>query len=253
MGYKGYELLPLIEGKLVKRYKRFLADVELADGQVVTAHCPNSGSMRGCAKAGASVWISQSDNPKRKLKYTWEVIRAKDSYIGINTMVPNRLVKASIENGLVEELAQYTKVLAEVKTSDHTRLDLMLEDDDGERCYVEIKNCTLVEDGLAMFPDAVTTRGQKHLEELVMLKEQGHRAVIFYLIQRMDAKRFAPAIDIDPVYAEKLVWAADNGVEIITRDVHMDPCLEPGIIFLRDPIPVELDAGSLFATQELKS
>ncbi len=123
----------------------------------------------------------------------------------------------------------------------------MLEDEDGKRCYVEIKNCTLVEDGLARFPDAVTTRGQKHLDELVMLATQGHRAVIFYLIQRMDAKRFTPAADIDPVYAEKLVWAAENGVEIITRDVYMDPCLEPGIIILRDPIPVELGAGSLFA------
>jgi sugar fermentation stimulation protein A len=162
-------------------------------------------------------------------------------------MVPNRLVKASIENGLVEELAQYTKVRAEVKTSDHTRLDLMLEDEDGKRCYVEIKNCTLVEDGLAMFPDAVTTRGQKHLEELVMLAAQGHRAVIFYLIQRMDAKRFTPAADIDPVYADKLAWAADNGVKIITRDVHMDPCSAPGIISLRDPVPVELKSGSLFA------
>ena len=247
MGYKGYELPPLIEGRLIKRYKRFLADVELADGSVVTAHCPNSGSMRGCAEAGAPVWISQSDNPRRKLKYTWEVIRTEASYIGINTMVPNRLVKASIENGLVEELSGYTKVRAEVKTSDHTRLDLMLADEAGGCCYVEIKNCTLVEEGPAMFPDAVTTRGQKHLEELVMLKKQGHRAVIFYLIQRMDAKRFTPAAAIDPVYAEKLAWAADNGVEIVTRDVVMDPCSNPGIISLRGPVPVDLETGLLFA------
>jgi sugar fermentation stimulation protein A len=161
-------------------------------------------------------------------------------------MVPNRLVKGSIENGLVEELSGYTTVRAEVKTSDHTRLDLMLEDEAGGRCYVEIKNCTLVEDGLAMFPDAVTTRGQKHLEELVMLAAQGHRAVIFYLIQRMDATRFTPAAAIDPVYADKLAWAADNGVEIVTRDVGMD--LNAGVIFLRDKIPVELNTGSFFAS-----
>jgi len=247
--YRGYELAPLIQGKLVKRYKRFLADIELEDGSVVTAHCPNSGSMKGCAETGAPVWISQSDNPKRKLKYTWEIIRTKDSYIGINTLVPNRLVKQSIENGLVEELAAYTKVRAEVKTSNHTRLDLMLEDGAGSRCYVEIKNCTLVEDGLAMFPDAVTTRGQKHLEELVMLKNQGHSAVIFYLIQRMDAKEFTPAGAIDPVYAQKLAWAVEQGVKIITRDVVLDPGADPGIIRLRNPIPVRLDSGSIFAAK----
>lgn len=245
--YKGYELPPLIQGKLLKRYKRFLADVELDDGTVVTAHCPNSGSMKGCADTGASVWISKSDNPRRKLKYTWELIRSRDTYIGINTQVPNKLVKQSIEHGLVGELTAYTRVKAEVKTSAHTRLDLMLEDEQGGRCYVEIKNCTLVEDGLASFPDAVTTRGQKHLEELVTLHEQGHEAVIFYLIQRMDADRFTPAAHIDPVYAEKLVWAADKGVKIITRDVKIDPDAGPGIICLRGSVPVNLDYGSIFA------
>lgn len=242
--YKGYEMPPLIQGNLLKRYKRFLADVELDDGTVVTAHCPNSGSMKGCAQTGARVWISTSDNPKRKLKYTWELIHSKDTYIGINTQVPNKLVKQSIEHGIVEELSAYTKVKAEVKTSAHTRLDLMLEDEAGKRCYVEIKNCTLVEDGLASFPDAVTTRGQKHLEELVTLHEQGHEAVIFYLIQRMDAKRFTPAADIDPVYAQKLVWAAQKGVKIITRDVRIDPDAGPGLIRLRRSVPVDLDWGA---------
>ncbi len=247
--YNGYELPPLVQGRLVKRYKRFLADVELPDGSVVTAHCPNSGSMKGCAEKGAPVWLSQSDNPKRKLKYTWEVIQTPASYIGINTLVPNRLVKQSIENGQVEELSAYTKVWAEVKTSDHTRLDLMLEDTAGSRCYVEIKNCTLVEEGVAMFPDAVTTRGQKHLEELVMLRNQGHSAVIFYLIQRMDAKTFTPARAIDPAYARKLAWAVDQGVQIITRDVVLDPGADPGIIRLRNPIPVILDSGSIFVSK----
>ena len=247
MAYSGYELPELIEGRLVKRYKRFLADVELSDGQVVTAHCPNSGSMKGCAQKGARVWISTSDNPKRKLKYTWELIRIKDTFIGINTQVPNKLVKQSVEHGLVSELSQYTRVTSEVKTSDHTRLDLMLEDDDGGRCYVEIKNCTLVEDGVAMFPDAVTTRGQKHLDELVALKAQGYRAVIFYLIQRTDAKRFTPADRIDPVYAEKLVRAKAHGVEIITRDVEFNLNAQPGRILLNRPLPAQLGFGSLFA------
>ncbi len=244
--YKGYELPPLIQGKLVKRYKRFLADVTLKDGTVVTAHCPNSGSMKGCAQAGAPVWMSKSDNPKRKLKYTWELIQTKTSYVGVNTQVPNKLVKQAIESGQVAELAHYTKVTAEVKTSAHTRLDLMLEQENKKRCYVEIKNCTLVEAGLASFPDAVTTRGQKHLDELVALHEQGHDTVIFYLIQRMDAKTFTPAANIDPVYAKKLVWAAEKGVQVITRDVDIDPHGEPGHIRLRRPVPVALDYGSFF-------
>jgi sugar fermentation stimulation protein A len=234
--YKGYELPLLIQGKLVKRYKRFLADIELETGEVVIAHCANSGSMRGCATPGDTVWISQSDNPKRKLKYTWELIQSKDSMIGVNTQVPNKLVKASIENGLIAELKEYTRVTAEVKTSDHTRLDLLLENGAGNRCYVEIKNCTMVEEGVAMFPDAVTTRGQKHLDELVDLKRQGHRAVIFYLIQRMDARVFTPAAMIDTVYAQKLHHAVENGVEIMTRDTAIDT----GCISIRRAVPVRL-------------
>ncbi len=236
MTYKGYELPTLISGKLVNRYKRFLADVELETREIVTAHCANSGSMRGCATPGAPVWISQSDNPKRKLKYTWELIQTKDSMIGVNTQVPNKLVKASIESGLVAELKEYTKVKPEVKTSTHTRLDLFLESETGKTCYVEIKNCTLVEEGVAMFPDAVTTRGQKHLDELIRLKQEGHRAVIFYLIQRMDARLFTPAAMIDKVYAEKLKRAVENGVEIITRDTFIDT----GNIRLRGAVPVRL-------------
>ena len=219
---RGYKLPELIHGKLIKRYKRFLADVELEDGQVVTAHCPNSGSMKGCAIPGSPVWLSQSDNPKRKLKYTWELAQVPGSLIGINTQIPNKLVKSAIENGEIEELAGFNRVRAEVKTSEHTRLDLVLEHPTGRKCYVEIKNCTLVEDGLAQFPDAVTTRGQKHLDELVHLVDQGHRGVIFYLIQRMDARRFSPAHAIDPVYADKLRQARERGVEIIIRDTLID-------------------------------
>lgn len=218
MGSKGFRLPRLIKGKLVKRYKRFLADIELSTGEKVTAHCPNSGSMKGCAVTGSQVWLSESDNPKRKYKYTWELIKVPETMIGINTLLPNKLVKLSIENDLIEELSGYDNVKSEVKTSAHTRLDLVLEKSDQTKCYVEIKNCTLVEDGVAMFPDAVTTRGQKHLDELEQLVSKGHRGVIFYLIQRTDASLFKPAEMIDKIYADKLRKAVKNGVEIITRD-----------------------------------
>ncbi len=236
MKYKGFQLPPLINGRLIKRYKRFLADVALETGEKVTAHCPNSGSMKGCAIPGSQVWLSQSDNPKRKYKYTWELIKVPQTMIGINTLVPNKLVKQAIENDLIKELSGYEHVRAEVKTSSHTRLDLLLENEAKEKCYVEIKNCTLVEEGMAMFPDAVTTRGQKHLDELERLVSQGHRGVIFFLIQRMDAKAFKPAAMIDKVYAEKLKKAVKNGVQIITRDTIIDT----QVIRIRNAVPVYL-------------
>ncbi len=221
MTYKGHALPPLIKGVLVKRYKRFLADVKLADGSTVTAHCPNSGSMRGCCEPGRPVYLSQSDNPKRKLKYTWELMEMPQTLIGINTLVPNKLVIGAIAHGQVPEVVGYTQFKPEIKTSDHTRLDMLLTRDNGEQCYVEVKNCTLVEDGMARFPDAVTIRGQKHLMELERLVDDGHRAVIFFLIQRMDAKAFKPAADIDPVYADALARVVKNGVEVIARSAVM--------------------------------
>lgn len=232
----GYKLPELIKGKLIKRYKRFLADVEMETGEVITAHCPNSGSMKGCAIEGAPVWLSVSDNPKRKYPHTWELIQAPQTLIGINTLVPNRLVKLSIENGLIPELNGYETVRSEVKTSDHTRLDLMLESSEKPNCYIEIKNCTLVEEGRAMFPDAVTTRGQKHLYELMDLAAQGFRAVIFYLIQRTDARVFSPADGIDPDYGEGLRKAMKNGVEILAKDTLIDMEL----IQINRSIPVDL-------------
>jgi sugar fermentation stimulation protein A len=234
MSYKGFCLPPLIKGTLIKRYKRFLADITLETGEKVTAHCPNSGSMKGCAIPGSPVWLSLSDNPKRKYKYTWELIKVGETMIGVNTQVPNKLVKQSIENGLIKELFGYDQVKAEVKTSSHTRLDLVLENEAREKCYVEIKNCTLVEEGVAMFPDAVTTRGQKHLDELVQLVSCGHRGVIFYLIQRMDARAFKPAVMIDKVYAEKLRNALQNGVEAIA----MDTVIDTRIIRIKNTVPV---------------
>jgi sugar fermentation stimulation protein A len=237
MAHKGFELPSLISGTLIQRYKRFLADVELETGEKVTVHCPNTGSMKGCAIPGSQVWLSESDNPKRKYKYTWELIKVPGTMIGINTHVPNKLVKLSIENNLIKALSGYDQVRAEVKTSSHTRLDLVLENGVVEKCYVEIKNCTLVEEGVAMFPDAVSTRGQKHLDELVHLVSLGHRGVIFFLIQRMDARVFKPAEMIDKVYAEKLRKAVQKGVEIIA----MDAAINLRLIRIGNTIPVDLD------------
>ena len=212
----------LIPGILVKRYKRFMADVKLADGELVIAHCPNSGSMKECCEPGRPVYLSFHDNPKRKLKYTWELIEMPASMVGINTLIPNRLVAESIEAGLVSDLNGYDNIAREVKTSDNTRLDILLSSEDGSRCYVEIKNCTLVKEGVACFPDAVTSRGLKHLVELSSLVSKGFRCVIFYVIQRMDAKIFQPADHIDPAYGRGLRQALKHGVEIMVYDTRID-------------------------------
>jgi sugar fermentation stimulation protein A len=212
----------LYRGTLIKRYKRFLADVKLETGEAVTAHCANSGSMKACSEPGSTVYLTFHDNPKRKLKYTWELIEMPGSLVGVNTGVPNKLVKKAIEVGDIEELRGYDRVQPEVKTIEGTRLDLLLEKNSGEKCFVEIKNCTLVENGKASFPDAVTTRGRKHLVELMRLKKRGDRAVIFYLIQRMDADLFSPAEAIDPDYAEALREAHHKGVEILVYNSFID-------------------------------
>jgi sugar fermentation stimulation protein A len=213
---------PLLPGTLVKRYNRFIADITLTNGRTISAHCPNSGSMLACCEPGRPVYVSFHDNPKRKLKYTWELIEMPASIVGINTLVPNRLVATSIQAGLVPELNGYHSISREVKTSGKTRLDILLRKGEENRCYVEIKNCTLVEDGVASFPDAVTSRGLKHLLELESLASEGFRCVIFYVIQRMDAKTFRPADQIDPAYGKELRRALKNGVEILVYDTRID-------------------------------
>lgn len=209
----------LVSGILIKRYKRFLADARLDTGEIVTAHCPNSGSMKSCALPGQPVYLSVHDNPKRKLKYTWELIQMPGSLVGVNTAIPNRLVKTAIEHGKIPSLTGYDTITAEVKTSASSRLDLLLEKKSGERCFVEVKNCTLVEAGAASFPDAVTLRGHKHLVELQNLVREGNRAAMFFLIQRMDAAHFKPADAIDSAYGRELRRAHQNGVEILVYDV----------------------------------
>ncbi|MGD2100234.1 MAG: DNA/RNA nuclease SfsA [Desulfobacterales bacterium] len=217
-GLRWPELIPAI---LLKRYKRFLADVKLESGETVTVHCPNTGSMSGCSEPGRTVYLSAHDNPRRKTKYTWELIAMPTSLVGVNTLVPNRLVGKSIEQQLIPEIAQFSKVQREVKIGEHSRIDLLLTGSSGERCYIEIKNCTLVNDGVAQFPDAVTTRGLRHIIELEKLAKAGHRCMMFYFIQRMDARLFRPADAIDPDYGRRLRRAAANGVEVVAYDVQI--------------------------------
>ena len=212
----------LVRGVLVRRYKRFLADVRLDDGQLVTAHCPNTGSMQGCAEPGRTVFLSRHDNPNRKLKYTWQMIKMPDSLVGVNTLVPNRLVFRSVQAGLIPELCGYETVMREVAIGEGSRIDLMLSSGKKDLCYVEIKNCTLVENAIALFPDAVTARGLKHLKELENLVKAGNRGVMFYFIQRMDAELFKPADTIDPDYGRALRRAAGRGVEVLVYDVCLD-------------------------------
>ena len=227
---------PLIPGILIRRYKRFLADVKLENGRSVTAHCPNTGSMKGCSEPGRPVYVSFHDDPKRKLNYTWQLIRMSDSLVGVNTLVPNRLVELSIRSGTIPEFGFAKEIRREVAVGNRSRIDLMLLDAAGRACYIEIKNCTLVENGTARFPDAVTSRGVKHLIELERLRATGHRCFMFYFIQRMDARIFKPADHIDPEYAKILRRVSGNGVDILAYDV--DVGLDG--IRLRRPVPCEL-------------
>ena len=206
---------PLQKGTLVKRYKRFMADIELETGEKITAHCANSGSMMGVKDEGSEVWVSPSKNPKRKLKYTWELIKVGESLVGINTGLPNKLAQESIETGVVAELQGYETLRREVKYGMNSRIDILLEDPAKAACYVEIKNVTLRRGNLAEFPDSVTTRGKKHLGELANQVAAGDRAVMYYLTQREDCDTFSVARDIDPDYAAALEKAMKVGVEVI--------------------------------------
>lgn len=210
-------------GTLIKRYKRFLADILLDDGSVVTAHCPNSGSMKGCAVPGSPVLLSRSDNPLRKLRYTWELVYVDGGWVGLNTNLPNRLAREGIENGTVAGLQGYASIRPEVPYgSERSRIDLLLEGESG-RCYVEVKSVTLVEYGKALFPDAVTTRGQKHLRELMEVVRHGDRGVIFFVVQRGDAASVSPAAGIDPEYARLLREAVRQGVEAMAYQADVSP------------------------------
>lgn len=215
----------LISGRLVRRYKRFLADVILdGDGSEITAHCANPGSMLGLNAPGSRVYLSRSDNPARKLPLSWEIIEADGVLVGISTAHPNRLVEEAILAGSVPGLSGYRELRREVKYGVNSRIDILLEAPDQPRCYVEVKNVHLMrQPGLAEFPDSVTARGAKHLRELSDMVREGHRAVMVYLVQRPDCDRLAMASDIDPAYAEALVEARAAGVEVIAIGCSVTP------------------------------
>jgi sugar fermentation stimulation protein A len=218
----------LLRGTLIQRYKRFLADVRLDDGRLVTATCPNTGSMIGLTAPGSVVWLSESDSPTRKYRFTWELVEADlgagPTLVGINTGHPNKLVAEALAARRIRALAGYPSLRREVKYGKSSRIDLLLECAKKGLCYVEVKNVHLSRrHGLAEFPDSVTERGTKHLAELADMVRAGHRAVMVYLIQRSDARRLALARDVDPGYGAAFDAAAAAGVEAIALRCRMSP------------------------------
>jgi sugar fermentation stimulation protein A len=228
-------LSPLVRGFLIRRYQRFLAEVRLENDRLVTAHCPNSGSMQGCNVPGREVMLSPTDNPKRKTRYTWELIHLPSTWVGVNTLSANRLVAEAASGKLISELGPFDKLLREVQLG-HSRIDFCLVRG-GVSFFLEVKNVTLVEDSTALFPDAPTVRGRKHLQTLMDAIDQGHRAAMFYVVQREDAQRFSPAARIDPAYAQALRRAHSAGVNIIVYGARVSP----KEIYLDTPLPVVLE------------
>ncbi len=208
---------PLIPGRLLRRYQRFLVDVELDDGRLVTAHTANTGAMRDCALPGLRVWLSRSGKPHRNYPLTLEIVETRAGVaVGVNTARANALVEEAVRSGCIEALRGYARVRREVPYgSERSRIDLLLEAGPQPDCYVEVKSVTWVDaSGLARFPDAPTARGRRHLRELVRMVEQGRRAGVFFCIQRGDARAMAPARDVDPAYAEALESSVAQGVEL---------------------------------------
>jgi sugar fermentation stimulation protein A len=227
---------PLVPARLLRRYKRFLADVELADGRTVTVHCPNPGSMLGLDLPGSEVWLSPAASPGRKLPYSWELIRVADGLVGINTARPNALAEEAIRQDRIPDLAGYQRLRREVNYGVNSRIDLLCERDGGPACYVEVKNVHLKRSDAAEFPDCVTARGTKHLGELTAMVAAGHRAVMLYIVQRADCRHFSIAADIDPAYAAGLKRAMQAGVEAICYSCRLDVAG----ISVAEPLPIEL-------------
>lgn len=233
---------PLVHGRLIKRYKRFLADVTLDDGTITTVHCPNPGGMIGLDTPGSEVWLSRSTNPKRKLPLTFEIVRTEGGLVGINTGHPNGLVEQALRAGRIPELTGYDEIRREVPYGKNSRIDLLLAGQGRPICYVEVKNVHLKRDprldgGPAEFPDSVTKRGTKHLMELAEQVTHGHRAVMVYVVQRADCDSFRIAADIDPAYDKALHEALNRGVEAVCYACNVTP----EAIELTGPLTIERD------------
>lgn len=214
---------PLITGQLIRRYKRFLADIRFPDGTTITAHCPNTGAMLGCSTPGSPAALSISDNPKRKYRHTLEMVRENGGWVGVNTARTNGIVAEAITKGNISQWQDVEKIEREVKISARTRLDLRLHHQDGSTTMVEIKSCSLARENVAIFPDAVTVRGTKHLHELTDIAAAGEKSAIFYLVQRGDAESFRPAVEIDPDYAAAFSRARKAGVQALIYQVAISP------------------------------
>ena len=215
----------LVHARLIKRYKRFLADVRLDNDEMITVHCPNTGSMKNCVEENAEIWLSDSNNPKRKYRYTWEYLRtSRGHHIGVNAGKANQLVQSAIRDDLVEPLAGYDTIRPEVKYGDeNSRIDLLLQDSKKQDCYVEVKSVTLLEDppssGIGYFPDAVSERGAKHLRELIKMSQSDARSVLFFCVQHTGIREVRPADHIDREYGKLLREALDSGVEVLAYKV----------------------------------
>ena len=211
----------LLQGTLIKRYKRFFADIKFK-GKIITAHCPNSGSMMGLLDRDNKAWFSISENPKRKLKYTLEIIEVDKEKVGVNTFLTNKIVLEALNLGKIRKLTKFNKIKPEVKFSENTRFDFLLQSNN-EKCFLEVKNVTLLrKNKIAEFPDSITTRGSKHLNELRNAKKKGYQSYILYLIQREDCDSFKIAKDIDEVYGNALTKALKAGVKMLCYDCKLN-------------------------------
>lgn len=231
---------PLIRATLLRRYKRFLADVTLEDGREVTAHCANPGAMLGVATPGATVWLEPNDDPKRKLKYAWKLIElGGGDFAGIDTSVPNKVVGEALRSGNIAEAAAYSDVRAEVKYAKASRVDFLLSDPALPDCYLEVKNVHLRRNGTdAEFPDSVTARGARHCDDLADVVRAGHRAILLYLVQRTDCTALRLAADLDPRYARAALRAQAAGVQMICYSTR----ISTSGVWLDRPLPVRLSA-----------
>ncbi len=207
----------LIPARLTRRYKRFLADCTLEDGREVTAHCANPGSMKGLAAPGTKIWLEPNDDPKKKLKFAWRLVEHESGHFtGVDTGAANKVVKEALSAGKIPELAQYETIRAEVKYGTGSRVDFLLSQEGAPDLYLEVKSVTLSRTpGLAEFPDSVTARGTKHLQELAKMVDAGHRAMMLYLVQRTDCTRMRLAADIDPTYSAAFETAQSAGVDVL--------------------------------------